>query len=290
MSITDKFMSIHKNIAINNCKYEFKSEFTLEIPFGTNIFVEFNLLNDNVHVYIPSDDPSMLLLQAIIYETFDADLQFVNNYKDGTQIPVNGGGNLLLDIWDWIANLFDVHQTNIIDMTKLRNVLSINDFDILGEDYDTISFRLLSMILDKNNYTWYERHGYFILDNNELNKNMVARSSFMELPVDVLLYLIKLHIKMHYICIVRHNMYAKELPFLITLYKKCYYNKNATLKSFLTTLWINNTCEYSILEKIILSAQDKNINKCMSIMHNEELEFTKLHEEVSNKRNLRILQ
>ncbi len=252
----------------------FATDFTIKLPFDIDIYMAIKQYNDEWTIFVLSHNPNKVLIQAVVYADNNAELQYVNNHKDDKIIPVRGGGNLLLDIWDWFAKLIGIFMTRVIDMSHLY-LCNIVD-DLIDPDC-MVSLRFLSMILDYNNLSWYERHGYCIASAAELEKNLIFRNTFFNFNVACIMPAIKHEIDECYEKIVKYDISNYTLPYLIKIYMRGVYNTDLSVKEFLAKLWRHDVVMYSVLEKTLFETNDKIIDKYLTIIRDSELSFVKYH-------------
>lgn len=271
---------------LRNVKLDYIHDFAIELPFEKDIFATFAKTNDNEWlIFVPSSDPKEPLIQAMIYADNHADLQYVRS-EGNNQLPVKGGGNYLLEIWDFIAEITEITFTNVVDMShlsleKYRKKESINN----EEEYKQVSLKLLSMVTNGmanmndntkiNKYeTWYEKNGYRIL-NGEID-NYMEREAFFTGKAEIFLMPLKEEIKIWYRKLIEGCKMYYYLPELIKLYIDVYYKKEEKVIEYMHDIWNRDKVKYVLLEKIILKAPG-TINKIMQKIHNEEQEYTKYY-------------
>lgn len=232
--------SIYKNIKALREIDDASTTFCIRL-FPFNFCMNIALYDDEIYVAIPSSCPEKLLLQATIYEDEHADLEYINNYKNGDIVPIKGGGNMLLAAWDHFAQTVGVKETRVIDKSFLCMSFNTTIF--------TVSLRFLSMVLDQYNRTWYEKHGYQLLPHLKA-KAIVVRNKFFQRPVSELLGPIKNDIDTYYIYVSRFGEVNTENNFrnLIHIYMYAYDNASMSIKNFFAKLWHTNASLYATLE------------------------------------------
>lgn len=274
-------------LILNSCqlddsvKLAYPFDFAIKLPFNTNIYATFTQYSDEWIVFVPSHVPKNPFIQATIYcdnlGDNHAELQHLRNVKNNKQLSSNGGGNILLKIWDHIAQITKIKLTKVIDMSHLSIKIHLSDEIRQHKDkiYEQISLRFLSMMTNNNYQTWYEKNGYF-LENNQ-DQHIKHRELFFNLQSSVLLNPIKNNLLYYYKNLVDSDHCYYLLPTIIELYIDCYYNQHLNIKDYMLHLWSTNKLQYSVIEKIIFHSNNTTIQKCISIIHNEEDYLMKIH-------------